>query len=167
LINTGNGKGKTTAAIGTAVRALGHGQKVVFLQFIKSAPTGESRFLERYAQQHPDRLCYHMLGLGFIKNDPSAQDLAKANQAMEMAEKLQPNADLIVLDEINIALSKGLILVERVKKFLLERPESQNVILTGRNCPDELYEMADTITEMTEIKHAYRQGKPAAKGVDF
>jgi cob(I)alamin adenosyltransferase len=167
LINTGPGKGKTTAALGTVLRALGHGQKVVFLQFIKSQATGESRFLEKYAGEHSDQLYYGRLGLGFVKDHPTDKDLAKASEAMATAERERHGAHLVVLDEINVALDKNLITLERVKDFIANRPAAQNIILTGRGCPKELYELAHTVTEMADIKHAYRQGIKARRGVDF
>ena len=168
LINTGPGKGKTTAALGVVLRALGHGQRVVFLQFIKSKATGESRFLERYAADKPDSLWYGRLGLGFVgRGGATAEDLAKAAEAMATAEKVRDGADLVVLDEVNVALDLGLVDIERVKGFLEEKPERQSVILTGRGCPKELYDLADTVTEMADIKHAYRQGVKARRGVDF
>lgn len=168
LINTGPGKGKTTAALGVVIRALGHGHKVVFLQFIKSQATGESKFLERYAAQNPESLWYGRLGLGFVgAKGATEKDLAKAAEAMDTAERERLGADLVVLDEINVALDKGLVDVERVKKFINERPDNQSVILTGRGCPEELYELAHTVTEMADVKHAYRQGIKAKRGVDF
>ncbi|MDR2443911.1 MAG: cob(I)yrinic acid a,c-diamide adenosyltransferase [Deltaproteobacteria bacterium] len=167
LINTGCGKGKTTAALGTVLRALGHGHRVVFLQFIKSQATGESRFLESYAAEHPDKLFYSRLGLGFVRDKASEKDLAKASEAMATAEKERDNARLVVLDEINIVLDKGMIPIERVKEFIKTKPTDQSIILTGRNCPKELYDLAHTITEMTDIKHAYREGIKAQRGVDF
>ncbi|MDR3204956.1 MAG: cob(I)yrinic acid a,c-diamide adenosyltransferase [Deltaproteobacteria bacterium] len=167
LINTGPGKGKTTAAIGLAVRAMGHGQKVVFLQFIKASPTGESRFLETLMSERPELLIYKRLGLGFVKGNPGPSDLAKVEEAMKEAESLKEEADLLILDEINIALAKGLIKVERVAKLIENLPKGTNLVLTGRDCPSELYDYAHTITEMKEIKHAYRQGFKAIKGVEF
>ena len=167
LINTGPGKGKTTAALGVVLRALGHGHKVVFLQFIKSQATGESKFLEEYAAANPSRLWYGRLGLGFVRGGATEEDLAKAAEAMDTAERERPGADLVVLDEVNVALDKGLVDVGRVRRFIEERPEGQSVILTGRGCPEELYELADTITEMGDVKHAYRQGLKARRGVDF
>jgi cob(I)alamin adenosyltransferase len=167
LVNTGPGKGKTTAAIGTLVRALGHGQKAAFIQFIKSSATGESRFLASFAEEHPDRLRYAKVGLGYLKGGPTEKDRAKAREALELAVSLSQEMDLIVLDEVNIAASKGLIPVEELVGFVKGRPEALNLVFTGRGCPQELVDLADTVTEMTEIKHAYRSGIPARKGIDF
>jgi cob(I)alamin adenosyltransferase len=167
LVNTGPGKGKTTAALGTLIRALGHGHKAGFIQFIKSAPTGESRFLEEYAKKHPDTLTYARLGLGFIRDNPTKEDMAKAMEGLELAKKLALETDILFLDEINIALAKGLISVDDMRSFIQERPKTLNLVLTGRGCPEEIIDLADTATEMTEIKHAYKNGIPARKGVDF
>ncbi|MDR1050823.1 MAG: cob(I)yrinic acid a,c-diamide adenosyltransferase [Deltaproteobacteria bacterium] len=167
LINTGPGKGKTSAALGVALRALGHGQRVVFLQFIKSMETGESKFLEDYARRNPDRLFYGRFGLGFVGARPTPGDKARAAEAMAEASRRRPGAGLVVLDEINVALDKGLVSLDEVKEFLASGEEGQNVILTGRGCPPELYELAHTVTEMAEVKHAYRQGIKAKPGVDY
>jgi cob(I)alamin adenosyltransferase len=167
LINTGPGKGKTTAALGVTLRALGYGQKVVFLQFIKSAATGESRFLEKYASEHPTELHYARLGLGFVGNEPSPGDKAKAEEAMAEAFSRRQGADLVVLDEINVALDKGMIPSAEVKRFILEKPAGQSLVLTGRGCPDDIIELAQTVTCMTEVKHAYKSGIKALRGVDF
>jgi cob(I)alamin adenosyltransferase len=167
LVNTGNGKGKTTAALGVTLRALGHNRRVVFLQFIKSASTGESAFLESYAKDHPDRLHYARLGLGFVGDKPKPADLEMAAKAMKEAETSRHQADLVVLDELNVALSLGLVPLEWAINYLETRPEDQDIILTGRDCPEELYQLAHTVTEMREVKHAYRQGIKAKKGVDY
>jgi len=168
LVNTGQGKGKTTAALGTTLRALGQGLRVAFLQFIKNQKTGESRFLEEYAAGHPDRLLYRRLGLGFIGADPSAEDRVKAAEALELARKLTAEGyDLLVLDEICFALARGLIEVPAVLELIKNRPPSQHLILTGRGCPEEILALADTVTEMRPIRHAYEKGLPAAKGIEF
>jgi cob(I)alamin adenosyltransferase len=167
LVNTGPGKGKTTAAIGILIRALGHGHKAAFIQFIKSAPTGESRFLEDLAKKDPDALRYAKIGLGFVRDAPSEEDIRKAREGLDLARELAETKDLIVLDEINIALDKGLISVEEMAGFIKGRPKGLNLVMTGRGCPPEIQELADTVTEMTEIKHAYHAGIPARKGIDF
>ena len=168
LINTGPGKGKTTAALGTAVRALGQGFKMAFLQFIKSQETGESLFLKDFAAKYPDRLYYNRLGLGFVMNKPDDEDRRKAGEALEEARRLLDGGfDLVVLDEICVAADKGLIDAGAIAEMLKSRPEAVSVILTGRGCPDELIELADTVTEMTLIKHAYKQGVKAKRGIEF
>jgi cob(I)alamin adenosyltransferase len=167
LVNTGNGKGKTTAALGTLVRALGHGQKAAFIQFLKSAPTGESRFLEELSAARPESLRYAKIGLGFVGDSPSQGDRDKAREAMDLAAALSPDLDLLVLDEVCVALDKGLIPLSGMLGFIAGRPAGLNLVLTGRGCPEEIIELADTVTEMREIKHAYRSGIPARKGLDF
>jgi cob(I)alamin adenosyltransferase len=167
LVNTGPGKGKTTAALGVLVRALGHGHRAAFLQFIKSAPTGESHFLEAWAAANPQQLHYARLGLGFLAAEPSPEDRAKAAEAMDLAEKLCAGLDLLVLDEVNVALDKGLIEVERMLGFIRRRPAGLNLVLTGRGCPAAVVELAHTVTEMREVKHAYRQGLKAKPGLDY
>lgn len=168
LVNTGPGKGKTTAALGVVVRALGQGFKVAFLQFIKDQETGESRFLKEYQEAHPGRLYYIRLGLGLIPGEPSPADRAKAAEALQAAGDLFNNDyDLVVLDEICVALAKGLVATEAVVKMLAAKPPRLNLILTGRGCPEEVIALADTVTEMTLVKHAYQNGISACKGIEF
>jgi cob(I)alamin adenosyltransferase len=167
LVNTGGGKGKTTAALGTLVRALGHGQRAAFIQFIKAAATGESRFLESYARDHPESLRFEMVGLGFLGNPPSEGARAKAREGLALARKLAPGLDLMVLDEINIALDKGLVPLGDMLAFIADRPPNLSLILTGRGCPAGIVAVADTVTDMGELKHAYNQGIPAKRGIDF
>jgi cob(I)alamin adenosyltransferase len=167
VVNTGAGKGKTTASLGILIRALGQGYKAAFLQFVKSASTGESKFLEKYAAEHPELLTYARLGLGFLNDNPSPEDVAKAREGLELAASLRGEKDLIVLDEINIALAKGLIPVPEMVEFINNKPAKLSLVLTGRGCPPEIIALAHTVTEMTEIKHAYHAGIPAKKGIDF
>lgn len=168
LVNTGPGKGKTTAAVGTAIRALGQGFKVAFLQFIKSQETGESRFMTEFEGANPGRLYYKRLGLGLIHGNPTDGDRAKAAEAMAEAEKLAAaDYNLLVLDEICVALSLGLIQTEKVVRLIQNRKPGLNLILTGRGCPEEIAELADTVTEMTVVKHAYQNGVPARQGIEF
>lgn len=168
LVNTGPGKGKTTAALGTAIRALGQGLKVAFLQFVKSQDTGESRFLKDLAGAQPDRLYYNRLGLGFVMGAPTDEDRRKAAEALDEARKLMSDGfDLVVLDEICVAAAKGLVEPGAVAAMLKARPETVSVILTGRGCPPELVELADTVTEMIMVKHAYQKGVKAKRGIEF
>jgi cob(I)alamin adenosyltransferase len=168
LINTGPGQGKTTAALGTLVRALGQGLTAAFLQFIKSQETGESRFLKEYALAHPGRLYYNRFGLGFIKEAPTAEDRARAAEAMTEAERLTAlEYDLVVLDEICVAANRGLIAVPDVVRLIEKRRPAQHLILTGRGCPEELMALAHTVTEMNLVKHAFEQGIPAKRGLEF
>ncbi len=168
LVNTGPGKGKTTAALGVAVRALGQGFKVAFLQFIKNQETGESRFLKEYAAAHPGRLYYDRLGLGCIMGQPSPEDRARAAEALQAARELVTrDYDLVVLDEICVAVAKGLIETSEVAELIKSKPAPLNLILTGRGCPEEILALADTATEMAVLKHAFDQGIPARRGLEF
>ena len=168
LVNTGPGKGKTTAALGTAIRALGHGKKVAFLQFIKSQETGESRFLKDYALKNPGTLYYNRLGLGFVGDNPTAEDRDKAALALSQAQELVAgDYDLIVLDEICVAMAKKIVAVSEVVELIKNKPSSQHLILTGRGCPQEIIELAHTVTEMQIIKHAMDQGIVARRGIEF
>jgi cob(I)alamin adenosyltransferase len=123
--------------------------------------------LEEYSKNHPEAVHYARIGLGFIRDEPSEEDIAKAREGMDLARKLSLEKDLLVLDEVNIALAKGLISISEMTDFITQRPPKLNLILTGRGCPPEIIELADTATEMGEIKHAYHAGIPARKGVDF
>lgn len=168
LVNTGPGKGKTTAALGTTLRALGHGYKVAFLQFIKSQATGESQFLEQYALAHPGRLNYQLLGLGFVGKNPDEKDKSQAALALDIASQLlTADYDLVVLDEICVAMDKGLIEVDQVITSLNNRSPQTDVILTGRGCPEKIIALAHTVTEMLMVKHAYTQGIEARQGLEF
>ena len=168
LVNTGPGKGKTTAALGTAIRSLGQGKKVAFLQFIKNQETGESRFLKEYALQNPGTLYYNRLGLGFVGDSPTTEDRAEAALALSKSQELVAGGyDLVVLDEICVALAKGIIEVNQVVDLIKGKPASQHLILTGRGCPQEIIELAHTVTEMKIIKHAMEQGIVARRGIEF
>jgi cob(I)alamin adenosyltransferase len=169
LVNTGDGKGKTTAALGTAVRALGQGLAVAFIQFIKNRATGESRFLEEYEKNNPGRLKYQRLGLGFIKDRPGPADLALAAEALALAGELTTGGryDLVVLDEICVALAVGLVTAAEVARLIETRPPLVNLILTGRGCPEEIIALADTVTEMKMVKHAYQKGLKARLGLEW
>jgi len=169
LINTGSGKGKTTAALGTAFRAVGCGMRVLFLQFLK----GSWHYGELDAVlPHGDNFQIKQLGRGFVKvggaeTDP--EDLKMVQDAWEESKAaiLSGDWDLVVLDEINYAVGYGMLDPEEVAKTLLERPEMVHVILTGRNAHPKLIEIADTVTEMREVKHAYQKGILAQRGIEF
>ncbi len=167
LINTGNGKGKSSAGFGVVARALGHEMTVAVVQFIKgSFQTGEENFFRRF----PDEVEYHVMGEGFTWDTQNrARDIATAMTAWEKAEQLlsNPAIDLVLLDELNIALKMSYIPLDRVLTALRDKPEMQHVVITGRGAKDELIEIADTVTEMREIKHAYKAGIRAQKGVEL
>lgn len=169
IVNTGNGKGKTTAALGIGLRSVGHGMKVLMLQFIKgSRLTGEIaavRLLEPNFKIVP-------LGQGFIKKDRekySEETIQHARVSWEYAKReiMSDLYDMVILDEINYMISYGLVDVEDVITVLKEKPKRLNVILTGRDAHDKIIELADIVTEMREIKHHYKKGINARKGIEF
>jgi cob(I)alamin adenosyltransferase len=169
LINTGPGKGKTTAALGTAFRAVGCGMKVLMLQFLK----GSWHYGELDAVlPHGENFVLKQLGRGFVKvggaeTDP--EDLKLVEEAWEESRLaiLSGDWDLVILDEINYAIGYGMLDVDAVAATLLARPEMVHVILTGRNAHPKLVEIADTVTEMREVKHAYQKGILAQRGIEY
>lgn len=167
LVHTGNGKGKSSSAFGMVARALGHGIKVGVVQFIKgAASTGEETFFRRF----PDEVRYHVMGEGFTWETQDRQrDIAKAREAWAVAAELlaDPGIGLVVLDELNIALKHGYLDLEPVLADIESRPMLQHVVVTGRGAPPKLIEHADTVTEMSLIKHAFKAGVKAQKGVEF
>jgi len=168
LVATGDGKGKTTAALGTALRALGQGLKVAFLQFIKNQETGEGLFLADYAAQRPESLFYRRLGLGCLRGQPRPEDQVKAAGALALARELAAaDYDLLVLDEISVAAALGLIETAEVVRLIETRRPGLHLFITGRDAAPEILELADTVTEMKLIKHAYEHGIPACRGLEF
>ncbi len=167
LVNTGEGKGKTTAALGVALRAIGTGWKVAVLQFLKGQwKTGELKAAKRL---EPD-LVLKPMGKGFTwDKDRLDEDIEAAREAWQEALRIMNSGEyrLVVLDEINYVLSYGFLSVEEVIEGLKNRPKHVNVILTGRNAPQEIIDMADTVTEMRKVKHAYDRGILAQQGIDF
>ncbi len=166
LINTGKGKGKSSAAFGVVIRALGWGQKVAVVQFIKGKwKTGERRFFEER-----DLVTWHTMGEGFTWDTQDRErDIAAATAAFDKACDLMASGDydLVVLDEINIALRYEYLSVERVIEGLNGRSDKTSVFLTGRDAPQELRDYADLVTEMTEEKHPFKAGIKAQRGVDY
>lgn len=168
IVHTGNGKGKTTAALGMVLRSLGHGYKVAIVQFIKGAwePAEKAAF-----EHWGDQLEFHALGEGFTwETQDRDRDILKATQAWETALKFikDPNFKLVLLDEINIALKLGYLNVEEVIAGLSEKREDSHVVLTGRGALPALLERADLVTEMTLVKHPFReQGVKAQPGIEF
>ena len=167
LVHTGNGKGKSSSAFGMVARALGHGIKVGVVQFIKgAASTGEEAFFRRF----PDEVRYHVMGEGFTWETQDRQrDIAKAREAWAVAAELltDPEIGLVVLDELNIALKYGYLELAPVLADIESRPLLQHVVVTGRGAPPGLVEAADTVTEMALVKHAFKVGVKAQKGVEF
>lgn len=169
IIHTGAGKGKTTAALGTAMRAAGNGMRVLVLQFLKGSwHYGELDAAERFNGD----LVIRQMGRGFVKvggaeTDP--EDLRMVREAWQEAVREMQSGewDLIVLDEINYAIGYDMLDAQEVADALKERPQMLHVILTGRNAHPLLVELADTVTEMREVKHAYTRGILAQRGIEF
>ncbi len=169
LINTGPGKGKTTAALGTALRAVGNGMRVLVLQFLKGSwHYGELDAVEPFG----DNFVIRQMGRGFVKvggaeTDP--EDIRMAHEAWEEARQaiLSGEWDMVVLDEINYVISYGMLDPAQVVETLRNRPEMVHIILTGRNAHPSLVELADTVTEMRDVKHAYQKGILAQRGIEY
>lgn len=166
LVNTGNGKGKSSAGFGLVARALGHGMKVGVVQFIKGrSDTGEEAFF----RSQPG-VSWHVMGEGFTwETQDRARDVATAGTAWDVARGLlqDPSIGLVVLDELNIALKYRYLEVDTVVADLLARPTMQHVVVTGRGAPPELVEAADTVTDMTPVKHAFAAGIKAMPGMEW
>ncbi|MBN2126744.1 MAG: cob(I)yrinic acid a,c-diamide adenosyltransferase [Deltaproteobacteria bacterium] len=169
IVHTGDGKGKTTSAMGMALRGAGHGLRTLMIQFIKGSwHYGEleaARRLEPYFTIKP-------MGRGFIrfdKNGPDPEDLQAVREAWEYFKEqmLSGGYDMIILDEINYVIEYNLLSLEEVLETIESRPQGLHLVLTGRNARDALIEVADLVTEMREIKHPYNQGIKAQKGIEF
>lgn len=167
VINTGNGKGKSSAAFGVVARALGHGLKVGVVQFVKGrSDTGEEAFFRNLPN-----ITWHVGGAGFTwETQDKERDIAAARKGWEKAKDLirDEKNSMVLLDEINIALRYDYLDIAEVVAFLKdEKPPMTHVVLTGRNAKEELIEIADLVTEMTLIKHPFRSGIKGQKGVEF
>ena len=167
IVHTGKGKGKSTAAFGLVMRALGHGMHVGIVQFVKGKwETGERSVLERF----PDLVTIRAMGEGFTwETQDRERDIAAAKKAWEASKEMISNGnyDLVLLDELNIVLRYESLPLDDVVAFLSNKPEMLHVVVTGRNAKDELIEAADLVTEMTQIKHPFRAGVKAQKGIEF
>ncbi|WP_085577723.1 MULTISPECIES: cob(I)yrinic acid a,c-diamide adenosyltransferase [unclassified Pseudomonas] len=167
LVLTGNGKGKSSSAFGMLARAMGHGMQCGVVQFIKGRnSTGEELFLRRF----PEQVRFHVMGEGFTWETQDRQrDIAAAEAAWEVSRQLlrDPSIGLVVLDELNIALKHGYLDLDQVLSDLQARPPMQHVVVTGRAAKPEMIEMADTVTEMGMVKHAFQAGIKAQKGVEL
>jgi len=164
-IYTGDGKGKTTAALGLALRASGHGLRTYFGQFMKGQHYGELEALRDHphitVEQYGDVCCIR-------REEVTSEHIAQAQRGLERAREamLSEQYDLVVLDEVNVTIWFGLLAVEEALTMLEQRPEHVELILTGRRAPQELIEQADLVTEMREVKHYYQQGVMARNGVE-
>ena len=188
LINTGPGKGKTTAALGTALRAAGNGMRVLILQFLKGSwhygeldaadalnaalDNSETSADRNIGSAPAQNFVIRQLGRGFVKvggaeTDPEDIRLVQAAWAEAAAAILSGDWDLVVLDEINYAIGYKMLAPEAVAEVLRRKPEMVHVILTGRNAHPLLVELADTVTEMRDVKHAYQRGILAQRGIEF
>jgi cob(I)alamin adenosyltransferase len=170
IIHTGPGKGKTTAALGTAFRAVGQGLKVLMVQFIKGSwHYGE---LDAAKMLGDERLKIMPMGRGFVKvgaEKPDPEDVRMVEEAWQFAsgEILSERYDMVILDEINYAISYKMLAPEPVAEALKRKPEMVHVILTGRNAHPALVEIADMVTEMREVKHPYQKGILAQRGIEY
>jgi cob(I)alamin adenosyltransferase len=166
-VYTGDGKGKTTAALGLALRAMGHGMKVFMIQFMKGRTYGELMTCERCL---PD-LTIVMSGRDeFVtKGEPEEVDLRMAREGMELARKIVSDGryQMLILDEINVAMDFGLLPVPEVMDFLRSCPQNMEIVCTGRYAPPELVELADLVSEVREVKHYYNQGVEMRKGIEY
>lgn len=167
LVNTGNGKGKSSAAFGVVARALGHGHRVAVVQFVKGrSDTGEEGFFRRF----PEQVRWHVCGEGFTwETQDSGRDTAAAQAAWKIARAYlsDDTIDLVVFDEMTYAFKYGWLDLAEVLAAIAARPRMQTVIVTGRGAPDALVEAADTVTEMGMVKHAFKAGVKAMPGVEF
>jgi cob(I)alamin adenosyltransferase len=168
IVHTGNGKGKTTAALGIVLRSLGHGHNVAIVQFIKGAwEPAEKAVLGQW----PDQLVFHAMGEGFTwETQDRDRDIQKAQDAWQTALGYIQNPDyqLVLLDEVNVALKHGYLDTDAVIQGLTTKPAMSHVILTGRGAPEALIAQADLVTEMTMVKHPFReQGVKAQAGIEF
>ena len=167
IVNTGPGKGKSTAAFGLILRALGHGWRIGVVQFIKGAwSTGERKALDAFG----DQVSWHSMGEGFTwETQDKARDIAAATRAFEKARELMADESirLLVLDELNIALRYDYLPLGEVVAVLQARRPDLHIVVTGRNAKPELIEAADLVTEMTLVKHHFAAGVKAQEGIEF
>jgi cob(I)alamin adenosyltransferase len=167
LVITGNGKGKSSSGFGMIARALGHDMKVGIVQFIKGAfSTGEESFFRRF----PNEVEYHVMGDGFTWDTQNLeQDIASAEAGWEVCKRLlsDPTIDVILLDELNIVLKMKYLNTDTVLADIAARPAMQHVIITGRGAPEAVIEAADTVSRIDDIKHAFRAGIRAQKGIEL
>ena len=167
VVHTGAGKGKTTAALGMAIRCLGHGMKVAIVQFIKGAiDTAEERIFKNFG----DQVVFLRMGEGYTwETQNRERDKAVAQEAWVEVEKFlqDPTFGMVVLDELNIAIHHDYVSLDQVLKAVVQRPHMLHVVITGRGAKPELIDAADLVSEMKMIKHPFRKGIKAQKGVEF
>ena len=172
IVHTGKGKGKSTAAFGLVVRAVGNGMKIGVVQYVKGKwQTGERGVLEKF----PEQVEIRTMGEGFTwETQDRARDIRAAKNAWDVSRQMiessrggGPKYDMVLLDELNIVLRYGYLDLGEVVEFLSGKPDKLHVIVTGRNAKPELIEAADLVTEMTMVKHPFRAGVKAQKGIEF
>ncbi len=167
IVHTGKGKGKTTAALGMVIRAIGHGRKVGVVQFVKGAmTTGEKVVFDAF----PDQIDFKPMGEGFTWNTQDRErDIALTRTAWDEVKRMiaDPAYDMVLADELNIALRYDYLPLEEVLEAVSARDEMKHVIITGRNAPEALIEAADLATEMTLVKHPFRSGVKAQAGIEY
>ncbi|GLQ88491.1 cob(I)yrinic acid a,c-diamide adenosyltransferase [Dyella flagellata] len=168
VVNTGNGKGKSSSGFGMLARSLGHGFRCGVVQFIKGTfSTGEEAFFRQFAG---DQLDYHVMGEGFTwETQDRERDIAAAQSAWKVAAGMlaDPAYDFVLLDELNIALVKQYVQLDQVLEAVAARPPRQHVVITGRGAPEGLIAVADTVTEMRVVKHAFDAGIKAQQGIEL
>jgi len=165
-IYTGNGKGKTTAALGLSVRAIGAGKKVFIAQFVKGKKYSETEAVDKYLPG----ITVKQYGLGcFIIKDPTEEDIKAARKGLTEVSQILSSGehDIVILDEVMIALFYNLFTVKELIDIIKEKREETELLMTGRYAPEELIELADLVTEMREIKHYYSKGVEARKGIEY
>ena len=167
LVITGNGKGKSSSGFGMVARALGHDMRVGVVQFIKGAySTGEEAFFRRF----PDEVEYHVMGDGFTWDTQNLdQDIASAEKGWEVCKQLinDPNIDVVLFDELNIVLKMRYLDIDSVLADIANRAEMKHIIITGRGAPEAVIEAADTVSRIEDVKHAFRAGFRAQKGIEL
>jgi len=165
MVYTGDGKGKTTAACGLVLRAVGHGHKVAFVQFLKGQPTGEIEAMRKFL---PDVALFRYGRDVFVdQSNPDPLDLQLAAQGLrQVVDLLQSDLDLLVLDEVNVAIDYGLVSADKLVKALAQRKPNMTVVLTGRGLSPQIESMADMISEVRELRHHWRKGIPAQAGIE-
>jgi len=169
IVNTGPGKGKTTAAMGTALRAVGQGMRVLMLQFLKGSwHYGELDAVQAFGE----KFVMKQMGRGFVKvgaEKPDPEDVRMVEEAWNQSAEaiLSGRWDVVILDEINYAISYGMLDPGKVAETLRKKPEMVHVILTGRNAHPTIVDLADTVTEMRQVKHAYEKGVMAQRGIEY
>lgn len=164
-VYTGNGKGKTSAALGLALRALGHGMRVYIAQFLKGMDYGELHSLKRFENVTLERFGRPK----FIHGKPDEEDVRLALEGLKRCREVVSSGeyDIVIMDEANIAVFLGLFSVKDLLEVVAKRHERTEVIITGRYAPEELIDVADLVTEMVEIKHYYSKGVQARKGIEY